>query len=292
VGEVKILVCIKQVPDAEAPVRIGAEGRSLVVGEGAWRMNRFDEFAVEEALRIRETFPGTRVEVLSVGPPRAAEVLRRALAMGADEALHILREEEEDPFPGDVAAWVAACIHGRGHDLILTGVMSEDAMQAQTGPILAELLGIPCATAVIAVRLCPEAGAPREENGTPPEKREIGVGRRPRDAECACPQPGVIRVERELEGGLREALEMPLPALITVQSGINRPRYPALSHVLRARSQPLLTLRADELPDPPRRERVVRIAWTEPSGKALFLTGTPAEKAERLAALFREKALL
>lgn len=288
----KILVCVKQVPDAETQIRIAAGGRCLLIGVNDWRMNRFDEFAVEEALRIRESVPGSVVEAVSVGPARAVAVLRRALAMGADEALHILSEEEEDPFPGDVAAWVAACIHGRGHDLILTGVISEDAMHAQTGPILAELLGIPCATAVIAVRLCPEAGAPREENGTSPEKREIGVGRRPRDAERTCPQPGVIRVERELEGGLREALEMPLPALITVQSGINRPRYPALSHVLRARSQPLLTVPVGALPAPPRRERVVRLAWTEPSGKALFLTGTPAEKAERLAALFREKALL
>ena len=281
----KILVCIKQVPDAETQIRIAADGRSLLIGENDWRMNRFDEFAVEEALRIRESVPGSVVEAVSVGPARAAAVLRRALAMGADEALHILREEEEGPLPGDVAAWIAACIHGRGHDLILTGVMSEDAMHAQTGPILAERLGIPCATAVMAVRLCPETGALREENSTSPEKRGIEVGR-------TCPQPRVIRVERELEGGLREALEMPLPALIAVQSGINRLRYPALSHVLRARSQPLLTVPVGTLPAPPRRERIVRLAWTEPSGKALFLTGTPAEKAERLAALFREKALL
>jgi electron transfer flavoprotein beta subunit len=282
---VKILVCVKQVPDAETQIRIAADGRSLLIGENDWRMNRFDEFAVEEALRIRESVPGSVVEAVSVGPARAAAVLRRALAMGADEALHILREEEEDPLPGDVAAWIAACIHGRGHDLILTGVMSEDAMHAQTGPILAERLGIPCATAVMAVRLCPETGALREENSTSPEKRGIEAGR-------TFPQPRVIRVERELEGGLREALDMPLPALIAVQSGINRPRYPALSHVLRARSQPLLTVPVGTLPAPPRRERIVRLAWTEPSGKALFLTGTPAEKAERLAALFREKALL
>jgi electron transfer flavoprotein beta subunit len=281
----RILVCVKQVPDAEAPIGIADDGRSLVVGAGDWRMNRFDEFAVEEALRIRESVPGSVVEAVTVGPARAAAVLRRALAMGADEALHILREGEEDPLPGDVAAWIAAAVRGRDHDLLLTGVMSEDAMHAQTGPILAERLEIPCATAVIAVRLCPETDAPNEENGTPPEKRGTGVGR-------TCPLPGVIRIERELEGGLREALEMPLPALITVQSGINRPRYPALSHVLRTRSQPLLTVPAGALQAPPRRERIVRLAWTEPSGKALFLTGTPAEKAERLAALFREKALL
>ena len=285
--KVKILVCVKQVPDAEAPIGIAGDGRSLAVSAGDWRMNRFDEFAVEEALRIRESAPGSVVEAVSVGPARAVAVLRRALAMGADEAFHILREEVEDPLPGDVAAWIAAAVRGRGHDLILTGVMSEDAMHAQTGPVLAELLGIPCATAVIAVRLCPENGVLREENKASHEKREISPG-----TGGVCPQPCFIRVERELEGGLREVLEMPLPALIAVQSGINRPRYPALSHVLRARSQPVPIVPVGALPSPPRRERILRLAWTEPSGKALFLTGTPAEKAERLAALFREKALL
>jgi len=306
---VKILVCVKQVPDAEAQIGIAGDGRSFAVSAGDWRMNRFDEFAVEEALRIRESVPGSVVEAVSVGPARAVAVLRRALAMGADEAFHILREEVEDPLPGDVAAWIAAAVRGRGYDLILTGVMSEDAMHAQTGPVLAEFLGIPCATAVIAVRLCPDSGAPPEEHGIegrhpngaehlqpgqwiPPEERNIEVGSREQDAGGICPQPCVIRVERELEGGLREALEMPLPALIAVQSGINRPRYPALSHVLRARSQPLPAVPVGALPAPPRRERVIRLAWTEPSGKALFLAGTPAEKAERLAALFGEKALL
>jgi electron transfer flavoprotein beta subunit len=284
-GKVKILVCVKQVPDAEAPIGIAGNGRSLAVSAGDWRMNRFDEFAVEEALRIRKSAPGSIVEAVSVGPARAVAVLRRALAMGADEAFHILREAVEDPLPGDVAAWIAAAVRDRGYDLILTGVMSEDAMHAQTGPVLAELLGIPCATAVIAVRLCPETGAP-------PEERNTEVGSRKQDAGGVCPQPCVIRVERELEGGLREALEMPLPALIAVQSGINRPRYPALSHVLRAQSQALPIVPVGALPAPPRRERVIRLAWMEPSGKALFLAGTPAEKAERLAALFREKALL
>jgi electron transfer flavoprotein beta subunit len=271
----KILVCVKQVPDDEAPIGIAADGRSLAVRAGEWRMNRFDEFAVEEALRIRETAPGAIVETVTVGPARADAVCRRALAMGADEALHILCDEE-NPLPGDVAAWIAAAVCGRGHDLILAGVMSEDAMNAQTGPILAERLGIPCATAVIALSLRPATGLSGEKDGIPP----------------ASPRPASVRVERELEGGFREALEMPLPALMTIQSGINRPRYPALSHVLRARSQPLLTVPAGELPAPPRRERVVGISWTEPSGKALFLAGAAAQKAERLAALFREKALL
>lgn len=256
----KILVLIKQVPDAEAPLEIAAGGRSLVVAAGAWRMNGFDEFALEEALRIRSAFPGSRVEALTVGPLRAADVLRRALATGADGGIHILREDEEDPLPGEVSALAAAAVGDRGYEMILAGVMSEDTMQGQTGPMLAEWLKIPCATAVMEQRISPDAKT--------------------------------VRVEKELEAGLREALLMPLPALITVQSGINRPRYPALSHVLRSRQQPLEILRAEELPAPPRRERVVRIDRPEPSAKTVFLSGTPQEKAERLAELFREKGLL
>lgn len=256
----KILVCVKQVPDAEAPLAIAGNGFSLAVAAGDWRMNRFDEFAIEEALRIREACPGTTVEALSVGPPRAADVLRRALSLGVDGAIHLLCEKEPAPLPGQIAAWIAASIRDRGYDLILTGVMSEDAMQGQVGPILAELSHIPCATTVIAEKILAEEQ--------------------------------VIRVERELEGGLRELLEMPLPALITVQSGINRPRYPALSCVLRARTFPLLTIETDTLPEPPRRERVVSLSWAEPSGRALILTGTPAQKAAGLAELFAEKGLL
>jgi electron transfer flavoprotein beta subunit len=145
---VKILVCVKQVPDAETQIRIAAGGRCLLIGENDWRMNRFDEFAVEETLRIRESVSGSVVEAVSIGPARTVAVLCRALAMGADEALHILREEEENPLPGDVAAWIAACIHGRGYDLILTGVMSEDVMHAQTGPILAGMRGSQCIVAI------------------------------------------------------------------------------------------------------------------------------------------------
>ncbi len=256
----KILVLVKQTPDAEASIGISGDGMSLVVREYDWRMNSFDEFAVEEALRIREAVPGSSVDAVSVGPAGVAAVLRRALSMGADEGIHILYEEPAEPFPGVVASLLAAFAGGRFYDLILAGVMSEDAMHGQTGPALAERLGVPCATAVVAERISPDSK--------------------------------MITVERELEGGLREGLEMPLPALITVQSGINRPRYPVLSHVLRSRLQPLLSVCAGELPKPPRREMLLGIAWPVQSAKVVFLEGTAAKKAERLAEIFHERAFL
>jgi electron transfer flavoprotein beta subunit len=257
---VRILVLVKQTPAAEADIGISGDGASVLVRENDWRMNRFDEFAVEEALRIREAVPGSSVEAVSVGPPRVATVLRRALAMGADEAVHLLYDGDQELFPGDTASLLASLVRDRSFGLVVAGVMSEDAMHGQTGPMLAELLGISCATAVVALRIFPEEGR--------------------------------ITVERELEGGLREGLELPLPALIAVQSGINRPRYPALSHLLRSRSQPVLTVRADALPEPPRRERLLGLAWPIPSGKALFLEGSAQDKAERLAGIFSERALL
>jgi electron transfer flavoprotein beta subunit len=255
-----ILVLVKQTPDAEADIRIAGDGASLLVRENDWRMNRFDEFAVEEALRIREAFAGSLVDAVSVGPPRVVSVLRRALAMGANEAIHILHDGYQNVFPGEAASLLASFARLRSYDLIFAGVMSEDAMHGQTGPMLAEMLDMPCAAAVVAEHISPENGR--------------------------------ITVERELEGGLREGLELPLPALITVQSGINRPRYPALSHVLRSRSQPVLTIAADTLPEPPRRERLAGLSLPESSGKALFLEGTAEQKAQRLAEIFGERAFL
>jgi electron transfer flavoprotein beta subunit len=254
----KILVLVKQTPDAEADVRIADDGGSLLVRENDWRMNRFDEFAVEEALRLREAFPGSSVDAVSVGPSRVVAVLRRALAMGANEAVHLQSEGYQDVFPGVTASLIASFARGRSYDLILAGVMSEDAMHGQTGPMVAEMLGFACAAAVV--------------------------------AETVDPANNRITVERELEGGLREGLELPLPALIAVQSGINRPRYPALSHVLRARSQPIMTVCTDALPEPNRSERLAGLAIPAPSGKGVFLTGTAAQKAERLAELFAERA--
>jgi electron transfer flavoprotein beta subunit len=180
--------------------------------------------------------------------------------MGANEAIHILRAGRQDVFPGEVASLLASFARSRSYDLILSGAMSEDAMHGQTGPMLAEMLGISCATAVA--------------------------------AESVSPERDRITVERELEGGLREGLELPLPTLIAVQSGINRPRYPALSHVLRARSQPVLTIAADTLPEPPRRERLAGLSLPASSGKALFLEGTAEQTAQRLAEIFGERAFL
>ncbi|MBW1789717.1 MAG: electron transfer flavoprotein beta subunit/FixA family protein, partial [Deltaproteobacteria bacterium] len=143
----KILVCIKQVPDPEMPVRVDERGRvARPEGDLKYWMNHADEFAVEEAILIKEAGFGTTVDVLTVGPGYAAQVLERAMGMGADNGVHILLPEEDFLSPLNTASYIAAYALNKGYDLILTGVMGEDHMQGQVGAMLAELLSFPCAT--------------------------------------------------------------------------------------------------------------------------------------------------
>lgn len=263
----KILVCVKQVRDPDGPIRMDAAGQGIEAIPGArFRMNRFDTFALEEALRIRERFPGTHIDALSAGPERAAQTVRKALEMGADEGIHLVLRDDRYRTPFEIASCIGAYASQGHYDLVLTGVMAEDDMQAQVGPMLAEILGYPWATAVMAVR---------------------------------WPlSPGMIQVERELEGGRREAFEMTLPTLLTVQSGINRPRYPALSNVLRARSQALITISLSQgqektpVSDATTRERILAFEEPTPLKKVMILSGSPEEKADKLLLMLHERALL
>ena len=257
----KILVCIKQVLDPDCPVRIHSSGKWIEPdSHGLYRMNRFDEFALEEALRIREAFPGTWVDALSVGPERAAQTVRRALELGADDGIHILLDDERYRMPWETASRIAAYAGNKRYDLILAGVMAEDDMQGQVGPMVAEIMGYSSATAVMSQKLIPDDNR--------------------------------IYVERELEGGHREAFTLTLPALLSVQSGINRPRYPTLSHVLRARSQKLITIAAKTWNPPAPRDHIVCLVEPAPVKSSVFLSGSPLEKAEKLVKILRENAWL
>ncbi|GBC59210.1 electron transfer flavoprotein subunit beta [Desulfonema ishimotonii] len=250
----KMLVCVKQVPASES----AGPGDTALPDD--FRMNRSDEYAVEEALLIREAFRGGTVEVVTVGPERAAEVLKRAVGMGADHATHILTPEAEFPDPFVTAALIAEHARHRDYDLILAGVMSEDMMQGQVGPMVAELLALPCATAVIAAQVAPASG--------------------------------MVYAEREIEGGSREMLEIRLPALLTLQTGINRPRYPALSHLLRAARQGMETVEAGSPGVPLSRQRVIRTDIPAKQRQGRILKGTPEQKADTLLTIFREKGLI
>lgn len=267
---VKILVCIKQILAPELAelsdrheIKGGDEGTFPFTmpspDDNCYRLNPFDEYAIEEALRIRDSFTDVTVDALSLGPKRCCRVLLRALEMGANNAtlLHLDRPAPLTPF--ETASILAGYLRDKAYDLILTGVMAEDGMNGQTGQLIAALLDMPYATAVISERLL----SPR----------------------------GPVYVEREEDGGERTAYEINLPAVLTIQSGINRPRYPALSHVLRARTQEIVTLDAVSLLPAPR-ERIVSVSRTESSATCTFIVGTPPEKARQFLDFCRQKGFL
>ncbi|HMG17454.1 MAG TPA: electron transfer flavoprotein subunit beta/FixA family protein [Gemmatimonadales bacterium] len=193
----KIAVCIKRVPDSETRVKIAADGKSLDEAGVKFVMNPYDEFAVEEGLRRGE------VTVLSLGPAAAQETIRTALAMGADRGILL----QTDKIPADsfeAARILAAELKTASWDLILFGRMAIDDYNHQVGPLVAELLGLPCVTAVSHLEI----------EGT----------------------QGVA--EREIEGGI-EVVEFPLPAVLTADKGLNEPRYPALKGIMAAKKKPL-----------------------------------------------------
>lgn len=256
-----ILVCVKQVPDLEQmAVNCGSDG-TLVVGEAAeLRMNRFDEFAVEAAVQLKEALTGVHIDVVSVGPEPALAVIKRAIGMGADQGTLLDTGDRPDPGPAEVARRISNYAALKCYDLILTGSWSEDGMNGQVGPMTAALLNLPCATQVMNLRL----GA---------------------EGEC-------VAVEREVESGRRERLEMCLPALLAVQSGINRPRYPSLSNLLRANRQSVDAIA--ENPEERLSDPVICVGLMRPprTRAGRVLEGDLQGKAEAFLSLLREKALI
>ena len=257
----KVLVCVKQVHDSAAAARIDDTGRGVISHETtSSRLTRYDEVAVEAALRLRESNPGTATCAVTVGPAWHERSVRRALGMGIDEGIHVVAPRGGADDAARVASWIAEVARPRAFDLVLCGVQSEDLMRGQVGPRLAALLGFPWATAAVAMELLPGARA--------------------------------VRVERELEAGDREVVELDLPALVTVQTGLCAPRYPSLSNVLRGNRQPLAAIDAESLGGPEPREEIIELAYPERSRAGVVLEGPARDKAAALVALLREKALL
>ena len=257
----KILVCIKQVPESETVIPINNGGRWIQLkGFTDFKMNRLDEFAVEEAVRLKEDFPDTTIDVISVGPGRSAEVIRRAMGMGADHGIHILADTEDYLSSSVIAARLSQYAGGKDYSLILAGAMSEDNMQGQVGPMIAAFLGLPYATGVVFKQL--------------DRNRQS------------------IYVEREIEGGSRDCLELKLPALLTIQSSNHKPRYPSLSNLWRANRQQLETIDSGGLSGPEPRKSIVRVAYPQKLRAGVILEGSRQEKAARLLRILREKAFI
>jgi electron transfer flavoprotein beta subunit len=208
----KIIVAIKQVPDRDAPVRIAPNANWIEERDLQWAMNEPDAYALEEALLLKEK-AGGEVIVLSAGPERAGSTIREALAKGADRAIQIICDDLSPRDALGVARLLAAAIKPENPDLVLTGLQSEDVGSGQTGVIIAELLGLPHATMILQVEA-------------------IDAG---------------LKVKRELEEGWFQSIELPTPAVLTMQSGGNKLRYATLMGIKRAKTKELRTVSAAEL---------------------------------------------
>jgi electron transfer flavoprotein beta subunit len=247
----KIVVCLKQVAAHDAPLRLNAAGTWIQEADLSFAINEPDLYALEEALRLKEKHGG-EVVVCCLGPARAQAAIKEALAKGAERALHLDNPALEGLDPCGVARALAQAIRKENPDLVLTGLQSDDWGYAQTGVLLAELLGFPHSTIIMEIQI----------NGN------------------------ALKVKRELEAGWFQWIEMPLPALLTIQSGINKPRYATLKGIMAAKNKPIQKLTPADLGLTPEdlapRQKVSKVYVPAKKGQTEFLQGSPKEIAARL----------
>lgn len=260
----KIAVCIKQVPDTEVRLRVNEAGTWIVEGDLPFAINESDECALEEALRIAEA-QGGEVTVFSLGPDRIGESLRKALALGAVRAVHL-----NDPalLGGDAAATartLAAALAGETWDLILTGSQSDDLGFGVTASLMAAELNLPHAWLVMGI--------------------DVDLGNRK------------ARVVREMESGMNEIFNLPLPSVLEVQAGINQPRYASLKGIMQAKRKPIdrmsaadLGLAADRVGLQGSGIEILAVNFPEAGQGAQILEGDPATAVASLIQKLKKEA--
>jgi electron transfer flavoprotein beta subunit len=242
---VKIAVCIKQVPARDSVLRVN--GNWIQDSDLSYEINEPDAYALEEGLQLKEKHGG-EVVVVCAGPERAGSTIREALAKGADRAIHI----EDDLTGADslgVARLIAGALQSEKPDLVLTGLQSDDLGSGQTGVILAELMGLPHATIIMSVDV----------------------------------QASSMRLKRELENGYFQHVEMPLPALLTMQSGSNKLRYATLMGIKKAKTKEVRKVTGAELGGTGEATvRIEKLYLPERSKKSQIFDGSPKEAAAKL----------
>ena len=249
----KIAVCIKQVPARDWQPRVDDSRTWVRDQDAAFELNEPDAYALEEGLRLKEKHGG-EVVVCSAGPARVAQALREALARGADSAIHVESDALGRADASVVAEALAAAMRDEQFDLILAGLQSDDQGFAQTGVLLAAGLGIPSATIIM----------------------EVDV------------QGNALRLKRELEGGWFQRVTLPMPALITIQSGINQLRYATLKGIMAAKKKEIR--RVEPPPGLATRQQIVALYAPEKKKQTELIGGTPAEAAKTLVRKLRDEA--
>jgi electron transfer flavoprotein beta subunit len=254
--QLKIGVCVKQVPAKDAPLAIAADAAWIRESDIGFETNEPDSFALEEGLRLKEKHGG-EVVAIAMGPERMKQTIKEALAKGADRGIHVVDDQFYRLDPLAAARSLAAAIERENFDLILTGLQSDDQGFGQTGVLLAELLGRPHATIIM----------------------QIDV------------QGDSMRLKRELEAGWFQWVELPLPAVLSIQSGINKPRYATLKGIMAAKKKEIASAPRASLGVPEAvTERVERIYVPHKSKKTEFLTGSPKEIAAKLIEKLKHEA--
>jgi electron transfer flavoprotein beta subunit len=249
----RIAVCVKQVVTREWQVRVDESKTWVRDADASWELNEPDAYALEESLRLKEKHGG-EVVVVSAGPARATQVLREALARGADRAIHVQGDHLASADAFETAAALAAALKDEQVDLVLTGLQSDDQGFAQVGVVLAEKLGTPHSTIIMDVQV----------TGSD------------------------LRVKRELEGGWFQWIQMSLPAVLTIQSGINQLRYATLKGIMAAKKKELKVVAA--APSSSKRQRISQIYVPSKAKQTKVIQGSPAEAGKELVRVLREDA--
>ncbi len=249
----KIAVCIKQVVTREWQVRVNDDNTWVRDADASWELNEPDAYALEEGLRLKEKHGG-EVVVISAGPARATQVIREALARGADRAIHVEGDHFATADAFAVADALAAALKDEQVDLVMTGLQSDDQGFAQVGVVLAEKLNMAHSTIIMEVQV----------------------------------ESQKIKVKRELEGGWFQWISMPLPAVLTIQSGINQLRYATLKGIMAAKKKEVRTVSAAG--GATAKQRITSIYLPQKSKETRMITGSPAEAAKELVRALREDA--
>jgi electron transfer flavoprotein beta subunit len=254
----RIAVCIKQVVTREWQLRVNESKTWIRDQDASFELNEPDAYALEEALRLKEKHGG-EVVVVSAGPARATQVLREALARGADRAIHVESDSLAAADALVVAQALADAIREENFDLVLAGLQSDDQGFGQVGVVLAEKLGMPSATIIMEVQASSD-----------------GSGR------------GTLRVKRELEGGWFQWMTLPLPALLTIQSGINQLRYATLKGIMAAKKKEIR--KVAPAPGASSGPKVLSVYFPQKGKKTFMVPGSPADAAKALVQKLRDEA--
>jgi len=246
----KIAVLIKQVPGSESPLSIANNNAWLDEEKVSYVMNESDSYALEEALILKEDSQNSEIVVVSLGPERVKKIIREGLAKGADRGIHINMESDEISDPLSIAKVFVDALKSENFDLILSGLQSDDLGHGQTGIIIGELLNMSTGSLAVSTQL--------KENQ--------------------------ISIKQELEAGFFQNVRMSLPASITIQSGLNTPRYPSLKGIMGAKKKEIKTLDINSVDQD---SKISKLYLPSSSNEITMIDGSPDQIVEKLIKVFK-----